>query len=52
MSDFYLIMDIVNQVLSYPLYIFGFTLTLGSVVLGTIILSIAIGFVVSLFGGD
>ncbi len=52
MNDLILITNIVKRFLSYPLPIFGFTITLGSVILGTFILSIAISFVVKFFRGD
>lgn len=52
MEDLILITDFIKYVLSLPLSIFGFTFSLGTVVLSTMILSIAVGFVVHIFGGD
>lgn len=52
MEDLILITDFIKYVLSIPLYIFGYTFSLGTVVLASMILSIAVGFVVKIFGGD
>lgn len=52
MDDLILITNIIKRFLSYPLPIFGFTITLGSFILGTFLLSIAISFVTKFFGGN
>ena len=52
MEDLILITDFIKYVLSLPLHIFGFTFSISAIILGTMILSIAIGFVVHIFGGD
>lgn len=52
MDDLILITNIIKYFLSYPLLIFGFTVSLDSVILGTILLSVAINFLFKIFGGD
>lgn len=52
MEDFKLILDYVFAILSIEFSIFGYSFSLISVFLATLILSIAIGFVVHIFGGD
>lgn len=52
MDDLILITNIIKYFLSYPFSVFGFTITLGSVILGTFLLSVSISFVLKFFGGD
>lgn len=52
MEDFKLILDYVFSILSVEIPIFGHYFSLITVILSTMILSIAIGFVVHIFGGD
>lgn len=52
MEDFKLILDYVFGILSIEIPIFGHYFSLITVILATSILSLAIGFVVHIFGGD
>jgi len=52
MQDLIQITDIIKYVLNIPLNIFGFQITLLSAIIGTLILSVAITFVVKVFGGE
>lgn len=52
MEDFKLILDYVFGIFSIEIPIFGYSFSLITVILATSILSIAIGFVVHIFGGD
>lgn len=52
MSDFKLIIDKVLELLSIEIPVLGFHFTIFSLFLSFTILSIVIGFVVKIFGGD
>lgn len=52
MQDLIRITDIVKYVMNIPLNVFGFQITILSVIVGTLILSVTIYFVVKIFGGE
>lgn len=52
MEDFKRIVSIIMELLSIEIPVFGFRFSFMSIIIAMVILSIAIGFVVAIFGGD
>lgn len=52
MQDFKSVVSVINQILSKSFYVFGYRITLLSVIIGTAVLGLVSYFIFGLFEGD